>query len=460
MDGNNRHSGLHSAARAGWAAGAAYRIMHAASIGGVKGAAAATVKEAWPLLIKLALALIVALLLIPMLLLSALPNIFFGFDSSQTQAVTEMTQKALAIGGAYVTLSDFERTHVDSIVTSLTAEYEAEGETIDRIEVISSMREEDLLWLIAINSAAHQQNLHAMSAEDIRAFCVSSLTLTPSLGFAEGGEDGSVTTLRVEVKRLDPGELMDSLGFDDEARNWAGALYEMMEESDALNQHADYFAQYRPVYGGDTSYTGDVLYGGEYGNEIDISGFTDPTTKNNLDLAAYAIQAWENNWGYVWGTFGNILTPSLLAYKLEQYPDGVGSYEDYIRKNWLGRRTADCVGLIKGYGWLDSSDLTIGYGENGMPDYGANQMYQASVKAGTSGVDYGPMDAMPEIVGLAVWKEGHIGVYIGNGQVIEAMSTKRGVVKTEVSGRGWEGWCKLPYIEYITESGGSYAEGS
>lgn len=151
---------------------------------------------------------------------------------------------------------------------------------------------------------------------------------------------------------------------------------------------------------------------------------------------------------YVWGTFGNVLTESLLEYKIRQYPDGVGNYEDFIRANWLNRRTTDCVGLIKGYGWLDTESLSIQYGTNGMPDYGANQMYQSAVNAGA---DHGSMSAMPEIVGLAVWKEGHIGVYIGGGYVIEAASTTKGVIKTQVEGRGWQGWCKIPYIDYLEE---------
>ena len=32
---------------------------------------------------------------------------------------------------------------------------------------------------------------------------------------------------------------------------------------------------------------------------------------------------------------------------------------------------------------------------------------------------------MPDIPGLAVWHDGHIGVYIGDGYVIEAMNTKK-----------------------------------
>lgn len=93
--------------------------------------------------------------------------------------------------------------------------------------------------------------------------------------------------------------------------------------------------------------------------------------------------------------------------------------------------------------------IRIGYAKNGMPDYGANQMYQSAKDAGTLNSDYGSMDTMPEIIGLMLWKEGHVGVYIGGGYVIEAMGTKKGVVKTELEGRGWQGWCKLPYIDYL-----------
>lgn len=241
---------------------------------------------------------------------------------------------------------------------------------------------------------------------------------------------------------------MEELGFDEDAETWAGALYETLFESDALNEYADYFESYKPDYSGDGSWSGNVEHGTSYGNEIDISGFVSPDTKNNLDLAAYAIQAWENNWGYVWGTYGNVLTQSLFDYKLKQYPEGVGDYEDFIRENWLGRRTADCIGLLKGYAWLDTTDMTIGYAENGAPDYGANQMYQYVKESGTAGEDYGGMASLPEIPGLMLWKEGHAGVYIGGGYAIEAMGTQYGVVKTEVDGRGWEGWGKLPFLEY------------
>ena len=196
--------------------------------------------------------------------------------------------------------------------------------------------------------------------------------------------------------------------------------------------------------GGDT-FSGAYMRGDGASIELDISAFTDPYTKNNLDLVAYSVSAWENGWGYVWGTCGWVLTDSLFQSKLAQYPEAVGNYEDFIRENWLGGRTTDCVGLIKGYGWLDIESMSVGYAINGMPDIGADSMYyNATVK--------GDMSSMPDTPGLAVWHEGHIGVYIGNGEVIEAMGTKYGVVKTQLSERSWTAWLEVPYITYITET--------
>ena len=144
-----------------------------------------------------------------------------------------------------------------------------------------------------------------------------------------------------------------------------------------------------------------------------------------------------------------MLTESLLAYKISQYPDGVGQYAGFIRAHWLNRRTADCVGLIKGYGWFDASTGAIRYGANGMPDCMANSMYYAGERAGVSGRDYGPIGTIPEIPGLAVWMNGHIGVYVGNGYVVEAANTSAGVIRTRLSGGRWTNWCKIPYIDYL-----------
>lgn len=186
---------------------------------------------------------------------------------------------------------------------------------------------------------------------------------------------------------------------------------------------------------------------------IDTSHYVDPSTKNNFDLVQWAIAAERAGWGYVWGACGQVLTESALASKVSQYPDEVGGQEDFIRTHWLGRRCADCVGFIKGYGWLNAETQEIEYGTNGMPDIGADAMY-------ANATEKGAIDTIPEIPGLAVWHEGHIGIYVGNGQVIEAMGTRYGVVCTQLADRGWTHWLKIPYINYIEETEEPYEESS
>lgn len=313
---DNSRSSLQTAADLGRAAKAAYRIAQAAAVSGVHGAAAAAVKETVPALVKFLLAVLLIMIVIPMVVFTALPNIFFGYDSSDTASVIHMTEQAMRIGGAYMSLDDFERTQIDSIVTGIAAEYEADGTAIDHIEVKNTMKEDDLLWIIAINSAAYEQDLDAMSAELIQNFCQSTLSYQPSLSLLGGSTSA---TLEVEIKRIDPEELMEQMGFNEDARQWAGALFETLKDSGALEKYGGYFSAYQPDYSGDGSYSGDIQHGTSYDNGIDISRFVSPSTKNNLDLAAYAVQAWENNWGYVWGTYGNILTESLFAYKKQQY---------------------------------------------------------------------------------------------------------------------------------------------
>ena len=177
---------------------------------------------------------------------------------------------------------------------------------------------------------------------------------------------------------------------------------------------------------------------------INTSNYVDPSTMNNLDLVKWSEFAADKGWGYVWGTYGIVLSPDFLESKIIQYPDEVGGKEDFIRENWLGKRTADCVGLIKGYSWYDTASQMTILVSNGMPDIGADIMYENATEKGT-------IDTIPEIPGLAVWKEGHIGVYIGEGEVVEAYRTTSGVIRSELANGGWTHWLKIPYINYIEQ---------
>lgn len=175
--------------------------------------------------------------------------------------------------------------------------------------------------------------------------------------------------------------------------------------------------------------------------DIDLSN----TDKNNLDLVKWAQMAYDNKWGYVWSSHGNVLTANELKRLEKTFGSHVTDKEEYIKSHWLGRRTSDCVGLIKGYGWYDETSGIIKYGTNEMKDVTADGMFNAAVEKG-------PISTMPDIPGIAVWHQGHIGVYIGNGYVIHAANTYDGVIKTPITSSGWTHWLKVPYINYIEET--------
>ena len=182
------------------------------------------------------------------------------------------------------------------------------------------------------------------------------------------------------------------------------------------------------------------------GVEISTAGFTDKTTKNNLDLVKWCENAYKNGWGYVYGGYGQICTEQYLNQQASLFPGNneAGGEMRTVGKKWLGKRVVDCIGLIKSYAWYNADSGQITVGLNGFTDCGANTIWN-NVKEG------GTISTMPDIPGLAVWMDGHIGVYVGNGEVIEAQGTAYGVVKTQLKNRGWTKWMKIPNIKYIKD---------
>jgi len=157
--------------------------------------------------------------------------------------------------------------------------------------------------------------------------------------------------------------------------------------------------------------------------------------KSNKDLAAWA----QSKLGlpYCYGTFGQVWTQALLTAKTKQYPSYYGTSRQAEYKRRFGKQTFDCVGLIKGFLWENNGKIT----------------YQASQDVSADGMrtkcrENGSIASLPEIPGILVFLPGHVGVYIGNGEVVEAKGFADGVVKTKLAGRGWKDWGKCPWIDY------------
>jgi len=60
----------------------------------------------------------------------------------------------------------------------------------------------------------------------------------------------------------------------------------------------------------------------------------------------------------------------------------------------------------------------------------------------------GRIATMPKVPGVLVFKSGHVGVYIGDGTVVEAKGHKYGVIKSRLSAGGWVNWGYCPWITY------------
>lgn len=58
------------------------------------------------------------------------------------------------------------------------------------------------------------------------------------------------------------------------------------------------------------------------------------------------------------------------------------------------------------------------------------------------------LNTKDEQAGLAVWKQGHIGIYLGDGKVCESKGVAHGVVISELKSNTWTHYGKLKDIEY------------
>ena len=147
-------------------------------------------------------------------------------------------------------------------------------------------------------------------------------------------------------------------------------------------------------------------------------------------------QALKEKWGYIWGGSGETWT---------QADQDAATRDMTIQhgQKWVGKRVADCSGL---FSWAFDS---LG----GYMYHGSNTMWKKYC------VDKGELkkgkrdDGETLKPGSAVFmcKKNstdyyHVGLYIGNNEVIEAQGTRTGVVKSKVS--TWTHWAELKGVSY------------
>lgn len=173
---------------------------------------------------------------------------------------------------------------------------------------------------------------------------------------------------------------------------------------------------------------------------INPSRYINTSTKNNIDMATWARESVKHNWGYEWAGYGLVSSTN---------------------NQWKGHRVVDCGGLIKSYMWYSFSSKDFKYGRNNFA-YGSTEDIWAYVtKHGKLGVDYGPMNTIPNIPGLGLYKPGHMGVYLGYDYEIDAMNVTDGIQVRSIRGWDWDNWTeKYIYTYWFKIPGMTYIEGS
>ena len=168
------------------------------------------------------------------------------------------------------------------------------------------------------------------------------------------------------------------------------------------------------------------------------------TTAALIEKFQYAL---DNDWGYILGTAGEKWTAAKQAQLNKTTADKYAMGRKYGSK-WIGHTVTDCSGL---FSWAFKE---LG----GYMYHGSDTMFKkyttssGKLKSGkrTDGKELLPGTA------VFVWKEkdqkyGHVGLYIGNGWVIEAASTQSGVIKSKVTASKWTHWGELKGVSYKSE---------
>lgn len=148
-------------------------------------------------------------------------------------------------------------------------------------------------------------------------------------------------------------------------------------------------------------------------------------------LAEYAqslLTGRANTW-YMYGNNGNPITEKFIQTKKIQYPDNYSDAHITELRKHIGAIGYDCSSIMDLYTDEDKS---------------ANGWLAAATESG-------PISSIPEIVGLSVHFNGHVGIYIGAGKVVEARGTWYGIVETRLKDRPWKTWAKVPGISYEEE---------
>ena len=169
----------------------------------------------------------------------------------------------------------------------------------------------------------------------------------------------------------------------------------------------------------------------------------------NKEFVAKLVLALNNKTLYVKGGFG---APAGYGNNRKRYIDLYPYNRTIIKKPQILNASNDtfffdCVCLGKGILWGWKADPTkiyggASYGSNNVPDFTVEEVKKYCGKS------YSTDFTSPLTMGEWLYKSGHIGYYIGDGNVIECTGADNGVILSKFNPAKWVGHGKIQFIEY------------
>lgn len=237
MGENDNGNGTRAAAQL---AAATANIAKGAAEGGAYGAAAAAVKSFLPQIVKTVAGLLLFLLCLPLIIFVALPSCLFGFPSVMDEEIQDMTAQAQTAYGNYAQTQQSIQNHVDAVLQQAS-------EGFDDVVATKDLQGFDAYWMASISSVLHMQELDAINESEIRNITQHTVRQMSSVETYYKEEeylytypDGTteIRTREVERRRLhislraaSPDEVMSSIGFTEEQRQWAAYIHDNIADN-------------------------------------------------------------------------------------------------------------------------------------------------------------------------------------------------------------------------------------
>ena len=159
------------------------------------------------------------------------------------------------------------------------------------------------------------------------------------------------------------------------------------------------------------------------------------------ELIAKFQQALDNHWGYIWGTAGVMWTEARQK-QLEKTTDENRAMSRKYGSKWIGHYVADCSGMFvwafKQFG-MEMSHIS----SNIFITYCTSNKGRL-----TAALKRTILPGSAVFTGETAGKHPHVGLYIGNDEVIEAKGTVNGVIKSKLTDKKWTFYGELKNVMY------------